>query len=445
MAGFWGKRRAQQEQLNTQDASLALRAQQALVEADERVRLTTDELLFATAELGDDPTKKLRDALGAVRHHLAEAFELHQLNHDEIPDTPEELRTRNARIVQLCTWALDLLEHETTALQKPIENARRAPEVLQQVRADANRLRARVPGERDIVTRLSSRYSEHALRQIASNPDEAEQLIGFAEHSADISTRRREEGQRSAATYALEAATESVRRAATLLDAVDDYEIEALRAESALAAVIIDSRDDLIVARDAPAVPAVTAAVAALEAALAALPASGTKTDPFALLSRLREANGGLDAAIATARERAARPIPTVANVRNALDDADAQLAVARSVIAGHRGWIGADARTRLAEAERTRGGIEQLVADEDTREQALALARRAATLASEALQLAQRDIDSSRPQDPNGWGGGNGRGNGGGWGGGNGGGGSGVGAILGGVLLGGLLGDMFD
>ena len=35
-----------------------------------------------------------------VRTHLREAFQLHQLNHDEIPDTVEELRTRNARILQ---------------------------------------------------------------------------------------------------------------------------------------------------------------------------------------------------------------------------------------------------------------------------------------------------------------------------------------------------------
>lgn len=437
MAGFWGARRVQREQLAAQDANLALRAQQALVETDERVRLSSDELLFASAELGDDPTRPLREALSAVRHHLAEAFALHQLNHDEIPDTPEELRTRNARIVQLCEWALELLEHHMTALETPIENARRAPEVLQQVRTDSARLRLRIPDARAIIARLTDRYSEDALRQIVNNPDEATQLLEFAEHSADVSSRRREEGQRSAANYALEAATESVRRAATLLSAVEDYEIEALRAESTLAAVIADSRDDLLQARSAPQVPAVAAAMRDLEVALSALPASGNKTDPFALLSTLRDANSTLDAAIAAAHERAARPIPPVLHVRHAIDDADNQLSVARSVIAGHRGWIGADARTRLAEAERMRAGIEQHTADEDTREHALALARRTGALASEALQLAQRDIDSSRPQDPNDWTGG-GRGN-------QNTGGSGMGSVLGGVLLGGLLGGMFD
>jgi len=438
MAGFWGARRAQREQLAVEDANLALRAQQALVETDERVRLASDELLFATAELGDDATAPLREALASVRHHLAEAFELHQLNHDEIPDTPEELRTRNARIVQLCEWGLELLSHHMSALETPIENARRAPEVLQQVRADAARLRAVAVAFRESIARLAERYSDEALRQVLHNPDEAAQLLDFAEHSADVSTRRREEGQRSAANYALEAATESVRRAATLLAAVEDYEIEALRAESALAAVVADSRDDLVQAQHGPQVPAVTTAMRELQAALSALPPAGTRTDPFAQLSALRDANGALDAALATAIERAARPIPPIAYVRHALNDAETQLGVARSVIAGHRGWIGADARTRLAEAERAHDGVEQLIADEDTREQAMALARRSGALASEALRLAQRDIDSSRPQDPNDWSSG-GRGQQ------NNNGGSGMGAVLGGVLLGGLLGGMFD
>lgn len=437
MAGLWGKRkREEQAALDAQDAELARRARSALVAVDERIRTTTDELVFAEAELGDSATKDLREALTAVRTHLGEAFHLNQLNHDEIPDTPDELRTRNARIAQLCEWADELLDDRTTALAKDIERVRRAPEILAQVRADTASLTERLPHARATLERLAQRYSESALRQVAEGADEAEQLLTFAAHSADVSARRREAGRREEANLALETATEAVRRAAAIIDGVEDFEIEALRAESTLADVIADSRGDLVAARQAPQVPAVTAAMTALEAALAALPASRVKADPFAELSQLREANTGLDAAIAVARERAARPIPSVAHVRHALDDADRQIAVARSVIAGHRGWIGADARTRLAEAERTRTDAEPLAADEDSREEAMALARRSGALASEALQLAQRDIDSSRPQDP-GWGGqGGGR---------RGGMSDGMGGILGGLVIGSLLGDMFD
>jgi hypothetical protein len=452
MAGFWGKRkREDQAASDAQDADLAREARTALVAADERIRLTTDELAFAEAELGNEATQELRTALASVRTHLAEAFHLHQLNHDEIPDTPEELRTRNARIVQLCAWAEDLLEDRAGSLAEAIARARRAPEIIAGVRADAAHLRTRIPHARDTVTRMAARYSPDALRQVESNPSEAEQLLGFAEHSAAVAERRREAGQREQANLALEAATEAARRAATLIDAVETFEVEALRAESTLSAVVEDSRDDLIVARTAPQTPAVTAAMGELEAALRALPAAGVNTDPFAQLSRLREANGGLDAAIAAARERAARPIPPLEHVRNAIDDADRQLAVARDVIAGHRGWIGADARTRVAEAERIRIDLDRYLGtsaaaatavDEDQREQALAMARRVAFLASEGLQLAQRDIDASRPQAvPGQWGPPN-QGSGGGR---RGGMGDGMGGILGGLVIGSLLGDIFD
>ncbi|MFS0793251.1 hypothetical protein [Microbacterium sp. 1P10AE] len=435
MAGFWGKRK--REEQDAADADLARRAELAIVAADERVRLTSDELDFARAELGDKATEDLAAALQSVKVHLAEAFQLHQLNHDEIPDTKEELRTRNARIIQLSEWAEDLLEERTLVLQPKIDAVRRAPETLARVRADRDRLAELVPHAREVVERLAQRYSPSAMQQVAGNPEEVQQLLDFAVHTAGVSERRREAGQREQASVALEAATEAVRRAESLLDAVDTFEIEALRAESTLAAVIDDSRGDLVEARRGPQTPVVRQAMTTLERELAALPAAGTRTDPFAALSSLRQANADLD----IARERAARPVPSQAQVEHAIDDADSQLAVARGLITGHRGWIGADARTRFVEAERLRAGLPLGPIAEDERETALATARRAGALASESLQLAQRDIDQSRPND---WGGdGYGRGGygrGGGMGGGNM-----VGGMLGGLVIGSLLGDIFD
>lgn len=440
MAGFWGRRRREDEALAAQDADLARRAEQALVAADERIRTTSDELAFAQAELGDSLTADLKAALEAVRLHLREAFQLHQLNHDEIPDTVEELRTRNARIAQLCEWAESLLDEKTGTLAETVAKVRRAPEVTAQVRRDAEALAARIPQARDTIARLSSRYSETAMRRIASSGDEAEQLIAFATHGADVSERRRAAKQNEEANLALETATEAVRRAGAMLDAVEDFEIQALRAESTLANVVADSRGDIVAARNAPQTPEVTAAAAALEAALGALAPTGTPNDPFAELTQLRAANSALDDAIAKAQYRMEHPLPSVDQVQHALDDADRQLGVARGLIAGHRGWIGADARTRLAEAERLRVDVPGMIAAEDTREQALSSARRVALLASEALQLAQRDIDSSRPQQQSwggdGWGGGGRRG---------GGGGDIVSGVLGGLVIGSILDGIFD
>lgn len=443
MAGFWGRRaRVEAEQAQQAlDADLSRRAQQDLVAADERIRLVSEELAFAEAELGESATAALREALEAVRTHMGEAFRLHQLNHDELPDTVEELRMRNARIVQLCTWAQELLDDRTAVLADDVARVREAPRLLERVREDAARLRSRVEPARAIVQRLGRRYTAAALRQVAGTPDEAAAVLDFAEHSAAVAAERRASGRAEEANLALEAATEAVRRAETMLAAIEDFEIEALRAESTLADVVADSRADLIALRDAPATPAVTAAAADLEAALAALAPAGAPTDPFGELSRLRAANSGLDAAVAAARQRAERPLPTPDQIRHAEDAADRQIAVARALIAGHRGWIGADARTRLAEAERVRAEGRTLSVGEESAEGRLAAARRSGELAADALQAAQADIDSSRPSDQE-WGGWDtgrtarpGRGGMGGM----------MGPIIGGALLGGILGDIFD
>ena len=397
-------------------------------------RQTQDELGFAIAELGEELTDDLRAAIEAVRTHMGEAFHLHQLGHDEIPDTAEELRTRNARIVQLCEWAQALLDEKTSELEELIAKVRRAPEIIAQVRTDADALSALIPPARATIERLSTRYADSAMSQIAASADEAEQLLAFARHSADVSERRRAAGRNAEANLALETATEAVRRARVVLDGVEDFEINALRAESTLADVAADSRADLADARRAPQIPAVTEAAAALEAALGGLVLR--RGDPFAELSALREANESLERAVAAARHRAANPAPPREHVLHALDDADRQLGVARSLIAGHRGWIGADARTRLAEAERLRTEVAGLPDEEDSRERALGIARRVAQLATEALHLAQRDIDSSRPAQQDDWGG---------WGGGRGGGNGIATGILGGFVIGSILDGLFD
>jgi len=440
MAGFWGKRKRDLSEQTARDAELGRRADTALVTADERIRTTSDELAYAEIELGMDATADLRAALVAVRQHLGEAFQLNQLNHDELPDTAEELRTRNARIVQLCEWAEQLLDDRTQALAEPVARARRAPEIIAGIRVDAQQLAARVPAAQATVDRVTVRYSPDALRRVSGNPAEAAQLVEFAVHGADVSERRRDAGQREQANLALETAIEAVRRATTLLDAVDQFEVEALRASSTLNAIVDDSREDLVTARPLAGAPAVAAAMTVLEKELNALTPADAKPDPFTELTRLREANAALDAAVAAARERAARPIPPESHVHNAIDDADRQLGVARSVISGHRGWIGADARTRLAEAERVRLDLAPLVGapiPEDDREKALADARRCGAFAAEALQLAQRDIDSSRPGGDGGWGqGGGGRRSGGN---------DLMGGILGGLVIGSVLDGLFD
>ena len=410
MAGFRVRRRRDAQELEVHDADVAKRAGSALVAADERIRLAADELRFAEAELGSEATEGLSQALVVARRLLGEAFRLNRTNHDPNPGTRDEVRGRNDRIVELGEQVEHLLDEHLSGLAAGIARARHAPEVIAGVRADVERLRSRLPQARDTLDQLAARYAREALVTVESNPADAEQLLGFAEHSVGVAERRRDAGHRDQSIVALEASVDSVRRAAALLDAVEVFEVEALRAESELAAMVEESRRALAAAVDERQPAGVAEAIVGLQAALASLPRAGVNTDPFAHLSRLSEARATLNAAIAAARERAARPIVLVDHVRRAITHADRELDVARDAIAGHPGRIGAEALTRLAESERIRtdlghylSGTETTITmmDLDRRAQVITLAQRVASLASESLILARRDLDAFRSRGP--------------------------------------------
>lgn len=402
-------RRRDAHELEVRDADLAKRAGSALFACDERIRVAVDELAFAEAELGPDSTDGLSRAIVEGRELLGEAFRVNRQNHDAMPGTPDEVRARDGRIVALCTSAVNALDEESATLAHRLALARRAPEIIAGVQTDASRLRARIPQARDIVEQLAARYSSEALAEVASDPAEAERLLDFAEHSARVAERRRAAGQREQAHLALEASTEAVHRAAMLLDAVETFEVEALHAESRLAALVEQSRRELAAALEAPQSRGVADAIAGMRAALDGLPSAGVNTDPIAHLTRLRAAGEALDAAIEAVRERATQPIPPPEHVRHAIYDADQQLDLVRDTVGGHPGSVGPEALAQLARSERVRtdlghylGGSSAPITltDEHHRAHVIAMAQHVASLASEALHLARRDIRAARLQE---------------------------------------------
>ncbi|WP_159600129.1 hypothetical protein [Agromyces humi] len=187
---------------------------------------------------------------------------------------------------------------------------------------------------------------------------------------------------------------------------METFEVEALRPESTLAALVEESRRDLAAALEEPRSRRVADTSGELQAALAALPPAGVNTNPFAHLSRSRKARAALEATISAARERPTDLIPLVHHVHHAIRDADRQFDVARDAIAAHPGHIGVEALTRLAESERARVDLAHSLGSpaamtgviaQDCREQPIAMARRVASLASESLDLARRDVDARR------------------------------------------------
>ncbi|WP_156251049.1 hypothetical protein [Pseudactinotalea terrae] len=427
--GIFGDRRQQPAEVSPEVGA-------ALVRADETVRRATDELGYATAEFGETSTRELRSALAAAQRHLQEAFRLQALLLDDVQETPAEQQQLEAGALAAASEAERLLRQPVDALAARRAALQAAPTTIARLRAEVADLGDRITEARVVVENLSGRYSQHAMLAVADNPDQAEALLGFAERSLALAERRHDSGRAEDATKAIQVASDSVHRAVDLLEAVADFEVETVHAESTLAAVLADSRSDVTEARQMLAVTPddrLGEAAAALEAAITDASEPRAGADPFTTLSRLRTANEALEALV---HERRSRPQQERLRARlvGALADADRQVALARAFIADHPGRVGSDARTRLAQAERLLDGVVQV----DDSQTALAQVRQAADLAAAAAATAERDVAASqqgRWHADTDWGG-RGRGSGAGLGGM-------LGGVLGGMMLGGILDDL--
>jgi hypothetical protein len=439
-----GAQLEREQQAAAQLTELERAAGVALVRADERIRLADDEVGFAIAEFGEDATADFRAALQRARQRLAEAFHLNQLLSDHVPDTEAQRYEWNQRILSLCQSAESALTEQAAAFAARRATVQRTPSQIRKVRADIERTRQSLPGARTALTALSERYADASLSPVAANSDQAEQLLRFAERSAEVAESRLAASRDAEADAAVRAAEEAVKRADALLDAVDSFEVEALQAESTLAAMVAESHAELSAARALPAPERrgrIDAAIASLEGALASLPAPGARLDPIGSLSALRQANTALDDAVAERTQRVQHQERLRAQLITAMDDAERQIMSARSMITDYRMPIGPDARTRLAEAEREFAGI----TEERDPERALARARRAASLAAESAAYAQADLQQMQGY---GYGYGGGYGPQGGYGPRGGvsiGGGQILGGVLGGLAIGGLLDGLGD
>jgi hypothetical protein len=426
--GIFGDRRQQPAEISAEVSA-------ALVRADETVRRATDELGYATAEFGETSTRELSSALTAAERHLREAFRLQALLLDDIQETLPEQQRLEAGVLATTAEVQRLLRQPLDAFAARRAALREAPATIARLRAELADLRGRVPEARAVAQNLSARYSQEAMLAVSDNPDQAEALLGFTERSLALAERRHESGRADEATKAIQVASESVRRAADLLEAVADFEVETVHAESTLAAVLADSRSDVTEARQLLAVAPddrLAEAATALDRAVGEASQPNAGADPFTTLNRLRAANEALEMLV---HERRSRPEQERlrARLEAALADADRQVALARAFIADHAGSVGPDARTRLAQAERL---LESVVHVEDS-QTALTQVRQAADLAAAAAAAAQHDVAASQDRwhtDGAGWSDlGRGRG------------GGGLGGVLGGVLGGMVLGGVLD
>ncbi|MFD6361390.1 TPM domain-containing protein [Streptomyces roseolus] len=410
-------------------------ARRTLVATDDAVRTSQEELGFATAQFGEEATRPFEEAVAFAKERLTASFRLRQKLDDSFPEDDATRRSMLDEILRHCAEANARLDAETEDFDRLRALERTAPEALAEVEAAFREQTGRVGGAEAALAAMRERYTESAAAPVAGGVEQAKDRLVFATARVNQARQAVDGGDNGSAAVHVRAAEGAVDQAARLIEAVDRRARELDEAAGRLPGALTETDADLAEARGLLEGTAEGASTGDLRGRIARAEAVAAEVrraresgryDPLDALRRVEEADAALDGALAGARERESGDARARTLLEQALLTARAELGAASDYVQTHRGAVGSEARTRLAEAQRRLEGARALAADEP--QAALAEAQRADALARRAQELAEQDV--RRYGNPNGLGGVAGSG----------GGGLG-GAMLGGIILGGLFG----
>lgn len=406
-------------------AELVRRAASALVEMDDAIKTSTQELGFATAQFGEAATEEFSRVLAEARADLDTAFETQQALDDETPDSEAEVRAAATRIIELCEGAGARLDAKAEAFDELRRLEQNAPEALARVQDEREDVLGALPAADATLERLRASYADEALAAVADNPAQARARIEFADEQIAVATAAIGAGRGGEAAVGIRAAEEAVSQARLLERAVETLAADLAEGERGAHALIAELERDLATASTLPDGDGrVAAAMAATRAQIdtARENLAGTDRRPLAMLQGLESVDTQIDAVVQGVRDAEAAAQRARQMLAQHLMQAQAQVAAAEDYITARRGGVGAEARTRLAEAGASLVRAQQLQATDPA--QALQQAQRAEQLAGLAMQRAQADVGAFSA-GPSQGGGGNGM----------------MGAVLGGIVLNSLLG----
>lgn len=396
-------------------------SREMLVDIDNAVHTSGEELELAAGEFGDIAVTPFRRALARAKAATARAFAIRQQLDDDVPETPPEQRAMLLDLISTVGRAEHELDDQVAAFDAMRDLLINAGDRLDALTRGLVEVTGRVPAAEAELARLNATHTAHTLASISDNITMARERVAFAEQNIDTGREalRRPVGEQGAAVPAIRSAEAAVGQANALLDAVLNAAANIEQARAGLPAALAELRTDLAAADELSAHggPELASAAATARAVLAS--ATESTPDPLAVFHDAVAADAELDRALEKAANRKLAAEDLRRRLDQALLDAGARVRAATDFISTRRGGIDAAARTRLSEAQRH---LDEAQRRRDSApEQALPYARAAADLAGRALQEAQSSVRQwETMQGPSGFGS--------------------TGAVLGGILIGEML-----
>ncbi|MFF1813501.1 hypothetical protein ACFVXW_31070 [Streptomyces sp. NPDC058251] len=348
----------------------------SLVEIDDCVRTSAEELGCVAAQFGQAAVKPYADALAYAKSELAAAFRLRQ-RLDEA--APQDARGMLEEIVLRCTEAGRRLDSEAAGFDLLRALERNTAAALDHAETRFRELAARAPATETTLGDLHKRYAPSASFPVAGHVEHAKDRLVFATFHLNRARQALDRGADGEAAACLRAAEAAVDQAGVFMEGVDRLAAELVSAAERLPTALAGVETDLAEAHRLSAAERVgelPGHVAHAESLLAGVrrDMAGGPHDPLDVLRRVAEAGAVLaDAQGGSPSDERAREL-----LDQALLPTRSALAVATGFVTTHRGAVGCAARTRLAEAGRRLDLCEMGPAD---------------ALARQGRELAERDV----------------------------------------------------
>ena len=359
----------------------------ALIEADDSIKTSEQELGFAIAQFGDVTAQPFTEALAASRAELDQAFAVQA----QAKAGSSQERGQLDEVIALCQSADARLDEQVESFDALRDLERRIDQVLPQLGDQAAGLEKRLASATTVAEQLSAKYPPQALATVTGNLGQAVERVKFAQESVVVGLDLLTESDRTGAVARARAAEESLGQAGTLLDAVERAPQDLAAAEAAVSALIVETEKDIAEAQRLGLGPELASAHRYASETLAwatAAVAAGTY-DPLAVRRALEESDTALESALVPQRTAEEARLRAEALLASQTDAARASIQAADDFIRTRRGGIGADARTRLAEAQRQFAAAQAPALDPTSALEGMQAADR---LADESLAMAQRD-----------------------------------------------------
>lgn len=376
-------------------------SREKVVEVDNAVRTSANELQLAVDEFGDQRTQAFAQAVATAKAAMAHAFTVRQQLDDDIPETPAQQRDLLTGVIVTAAKADRELEAQRSSFTQLRDLVLNAPERLDELTQQLVELSGRIPASDQHLVELHREFDATALSSVSGNVKTAQDRTAFAERNITRARGMADHpvtGGQSDLVDAVRAAEAALGQGQALLDAVDNAARDIRHAVETLPEAITGAEEAIAHAAAQLQSGAGTRSselTAARNAAVKAVADARASADPLAAFTALTKSDADLEQLLDTVAEERAAAERLARTYDQALFTASSRIRAVSDYIDTRRGSVGPEARTRLAEARR------RLDAAQDKRHDdmagAITQANDAATLAAAAQSLAKADVQSAQ------------------------------------------------